>query len=196
MSGESFRKERLIGRLCLALAVAGLWAGGCADGPGPVSPGQPAADNRIVAVEPFDMTQNVSTQPTFKWKLPESMAVPTTVTFKLAEAGQADTPTKDATVLDENKVAIVTDLVQVSPTALDLFRPPAGCVVLGDITTMTQLKGMTWYRWTIFATNLKNVGSYSSPNSARADFYFRTRTPDLPDVPAATPAATATSAAK
>jgi hypothetical protein len=194
MSGEPVLGRAAIG--CLCLAMAAVWATGCTpDAPGPLPRPQsePATPDKVVAVEPFDMAESVSTLPTFKWKLPPSIAMPTTVTFSLSAAGQVDAPIRDADVLEKNEVAIISGLAGSSPTSLELFHPPGECVATWiKRAKPTQLKGMTWYRWTVLATGPGDLGPVSTVRGS--EFFFRTRTPDLPDllVPTATAGKSAT----
>jgi len=189
MSGRYVVERSATARACLAaagaLALAAAAAGGCSPEPAAPPSAQSAkaapADGRLLAVEPFDMAEEASTQPVFKWKLPASAAAPTSVTFKLAEAGRADAPIRDENAQQE--IAIATGLAEASPTALDLFHPPAGCNLTGEVTAMSQLKGRTWYRWTVRVTNPKNPAAPET-TFAHADFYFRTRGQQPPEAPA------------
>lgn len=152
--------------ILLALTTAALAAGCKSDAPsaGPTPDAAKApADKNIAALEPPPMTGNVSVTPTFRWRLPAILGEPTHVTFTLAEAGTGEKP--DAA--GEKPLAIATGLHDTSPTALNPFAPPAGCVLTGDLREMKQLKGGTWHRWRIRAIGVDGV--------AEAEFYFKTR---------------------
>ncbi|MFO8012669.1 MAG: hypothetical protein R6X20_05105 [Phycisphaerae bacterium] len=157
-----------------ALIVTGVlvWAAGCADEE-PVPPPEPknAPSNRIVAVRPEPMMQRVSRRPAFKWKLPKRLERATLVSFLLAEAGTGDEPVTDEA--RERRIATVTGLDESSPEAMNLWDPPAGCVLTGEVRDMSQLAPETWYRW--------RVRAVAAGTGDHADFYFRTR--DTPAVP-------------
>jgi hypothetical protein len=149
-------------------------AGGCKSEPAQpgkdTSPAPP--DGRLTAIEPRSMAEQVALTPTFKWRLPSAVSVPRLVSFTLFEFGQTAEPPKAA---DEGKkIAFASGLHDVSPTALDPFHPPAGCVVGGDLRDMKQLKGNTWYLW--------RVRVLGEGEGFHSDFYFRTRTDSEPFV--------------
>jgi len=158
----------------LALAVAGaMLVAGCGDEnsvPPPETAG-PTEPQTIQAVAPAMMVRRVSRRPQFQWKLPPRMAQPTTVTFLLAEAGTGDQPAADLPDIDATdtpRVVTATCLADTSPEAINLWEPPSGAIVTGEIHDMAQLAPDTWYRWRVRVV---------APGAAgHADFYFRTRT--------------------
>jgi hypothetical protein len=182
MSGAFLRKKPAIGWAGLVLtgvALAALGAAGCssdapAPAPVPGSQATAAADNRIQIADPIDMADEVLTQPLFKWRLPSTISVPTTVTFTLAEAGQGDQPIRGDAALQQKQIVIVSGLAEVSPTQLDLFNLPAGCNPLWTGPALTQLKPHTWYGWTVRATEMGTPGGKSLPKVAHGEAFFRT----------------------
>jgi hypothetical protein len=159
-------------RMGLAIAVAALAAAsGCSpdsDKPATPSAADAAAERKILAVEPPDMTQEASRRPAFRWRLPPSLRSPSTVTFKLFEVGRAEDPRKAAA--QEKQVALGTSLAEANSTGFDPFKPQPPAVLTGDILDMKQLAPDTWYHW--------RIRIISDLAAADADFYFRTRTDD------------------
>jgi hypothetical protein len=141
-------------------------AAGCADEePAPEPEPGNAPTTRIRAVEPEAMMQRVSRRPVFKWTLPKRLERATLVTFILAEAGTGEQPVTDEA--RRRRIATVTGLDESSPEAVNLWDPPAGCVLTGEVTDMSQLAPETWYHW--------RVRVVAAGTGDHADFYFRTR---------------------
>jgi len=163
-------------RAILLLAAAGaagaVLAAGCGnepEGPETAAPLEPAT---IRAVGPAPMAREVSRRPVFRWKLPPHLAQPTLVTFVLAEAGAGDEPATDEAA--HRRIATATGLADAGPESINLWDPPAGCVLTGEVEDMPQLAPDTWYRWTVRAVAPGEAG--------HADFYFRTRAePAVPE---------------
>lgn len=153
-------------RRSIVVAAALVLAAGCATEEPPSSPeGEAGAPGAIHAVTPGNMSQRVSRRPRFQWNLPKRLSEPTLVTFLLAEAGTGAEPVTDEA--RERRIATATGLDASSPEALDLWDPPGGCVLTGEVRDMSQLAPETWYRW--------RVRAVASGTAAHADFYFRTR---------------------
>jgi len=153
-------------RRSVLLGAAVVLAAGCATEEPPSSPeGDEAAPGAIRAVTPGNMSQRISRRPRFQWNLPKRLAEATHVTFLLAEAGTGAEPVTDEA--RERRIATVTGLDASSPEALDLWDPPGGCVLTGEVSDMSQLAPETWYRW--------RVRALAPGTAAHADFYFRTR---------------------
>lgn len=151
----------------ILMAGALVLAAGCKSQPAPPPEGPPTPppDTHITTIEPRNMAEELTLTPAFKWKLPSTVGSPQLVSFSLFELGQAAEPPKPT---DEGKqIAFASGLHDVSPTALDPFHPPPGCVLTGGLTDMKQLKGNTWYRW--------HIRAMGSGPVVQADFYFRTR---------------------
>jgi len=148
------------------LAVVLVLAAGCATEEPPSSPqADEPAPGAIHAVTPGNMIQRVSRRPQFRWNLPKRLAEATHVTFLLAEAGTGEEPATDEA--KQRRIATATGLDASSPEALDLWDPPGGCVLTGEVADMSQLAPETWYRW--------RVRAVTPGTAAHADFYFRTR---------------------
>ena len=155
----------------LWLAVA-LLAAGCQPAPNE-NPAKPAVQpdkekepDTLVAVSPADLAEGVTLTPAFKWKIPPRLGVPTNVSFTLMELGASDTPPK-AGGAAAKQIGFCSGLSDTSPTALDLFHPPAGSILTGDVRSVKELKPGTWYAWTIRA-----IGE---DRSQTGEFVFKTR---------------------
>jgi len=152
----------------IVLGATLVAAAGCAT----EEPAPPASEDAantapapIRAVRPKPMKQRASRRPRFRWRLPKRLQKAVRVTFLLAEAGSGAEPVTDAS--RQRRIATATGLDPSGTEALDLWDPPAGCVLTGEVTDMPQLAPATWYRW-----RLRAIG----PGTAEhADFYFRTR---------------------
>jgi hypothetical protein len=160
-------------RAGLALVIVALVvASGCKSDSGgsaaPPAPTDPLADRKVQAIEPHDMTQEAGCRPVFRWKLPAAFRSPNLVTFKLFEIGLAEDPRKATE--QARQIALVTGLAGVSPTELDLFKPPSPAVLTGEILDMQQLAPGTWYYW--------KVRIVSDLGATDANFFFRTRPDD------------------
>jgi len=155
----------------------GLWllagivalASGCSSNsssePAPADKAAAEAQRHILALAPRNMAQDVSRRPAFQWRLPPIVSKPDLVTFTLYEVGKMEAPERDKQV--GTRMALATGLDATSPTGLNLWEPPTGCVLTGDIRDTVQLKPETWYRW--------NVRAIAGETGTDADFYFRTR---------------------
>lgn len=150
----------------LVLVALAAIAAGCKSEPAgpPAAPAAPV-ETHILAVEPIDMAREAPLQPKFRWKLPPALSHPSLVSFALAEMGQGDQPLEQPGA--DRQIAFASGLHDTSPTALDPFRPPAGCVLTGELRDAKTLKPGTWYRWTVRA-----VGAEAAQ---QADFFFRTQ---------------------
>jgi len=156
-------------RRSIALAVMLVAAAGCAEEEPATPPSggdaEEAATAHIRAVRPGNMSRRVGRRPRFRWKLPKRLQVATHVTFLLAEAGTGAEPVTEQS--RQRRIATATGLSASSPEALNLWDPPAGCVLTGEVRDVSQLAPGTWYRWRVRAL---------APGTAEhADFYFRTR---------------------
>lgn len=156
--------NRCLATIVLAAAVAAGCRSEPSDEPAPAST-PPVPEARIVAVSPTDGAQQVSRRPTFQWRLPPTVEGPRLVSFTLAEAGTGPAPVEDET--RQKRLAFASGLHSSSPTGIDPWKPPAGCVLTGDLRDLDQLSPQTWHRWSVRAV--------SDTDSAQADFYFRTR---------------------
>jgi len=157
-------------RLVLMVAALAL-ASGCrsdSDKSAASSAAEAAAERKIQAVEPPDMTQEASRKPVFRWKLPSALRSPGTVTFKLFEVGQVEDPRKAAG--QEKQIALGTNLAETNSTDFNPFKPQSPAVLTGDILDLKQLAPNTWYHW--------RVRVISDLATGDADFYFRTRSED------------------
>lgn len=157
----------MTGRTAMGLAGAILLVLGCdTEAPAPpaaAEPQEPPAGT-ITAVHPEPGMQGVSRRPEFQWQLPQRLQAGYHATVLVAKAGTGEEPVVDEA--GQERVAMATGLSLASPQTLDLWNPPAGCVVTGEVRDMSQLAPGTWYRWTVRVVGM-NV-------SDRADFYFRT----------------------
>ena len=153
------------------LVVAALLAG-CQSGPNAGAakpPDQPAQEKEpevVIAVTPADLAEGVILTPPFKWKLPPRLGMPTNVSFTLMELGSGEARPK-AGGAAAKQVGFCSGLHDTSPTALDLFHPPAGSILTGDVRSMKGLKPNTWYAWTVRAI--------SDDKSETGEFVFKTR---------------------
>jgi len=180
----SLHAHRAGASLLAAISLALVLAAGCQSGPPEEPPKQEKAPEPadIQAVDPRDMAEQVSRRPAFQWKLPKRVAEPRLLSFTLSEAGDGDQPVKDEA--DLKRVAFASGLQTAGLAGFDPWKPPEGCVLTGPLKEMEQLKGATWYRWSVRALGQSEV--------ALSTFHFRTRTegaaPDAaPDAPGATP---------
>jgi hypothetical protein len=141
---------RVIG---LVLGVAALGAGCRSAPPGEAvkPPDDEQAANLEVtqALQPAPLAVGVPLQPTFKWKLPGHIGMPTNVSFILREIGPGDAPPETGDGKAGTQIAFCSGLHDSSPTALDLFKPPAGAILTGEIRSMKALKPGTWYQWSV-----------------------------------------------
>jgi hypothetical protein len=153
-----------------AISLALVLAAGCQSGPpeGPPTPEKAPEPADIQTVDPRDMAEQVTRRPVFQWKLPKRLAEPSLLSFTLSEAGDGNQPVKDEA--DLKRVAFASGLQTAGAAGLDPWKPPEGCVLTGPLTEMEQLKGATWYRWSVRALGQREV--------ALSTFYFRTRTED------------------
>jgi hypothetical protein len=155
----------------LLLGVAALGAG-CRAAP-PDEAARPSDDRRPAkpegtrALQPAPMAVGVSLQPTFKWKLPGHIGMPTNVSFTLRELGPGDTPPETAGGQAGTQIAFCSGLHDTSPTQLDPFKPPAGAILTGEIRSMKALKPGTWYQWSV-----RVIGNDESDDGV---FMFRTQ---------------------
>ena len=154
------------------LGTAAL-AAGCKSPAAPPAPkpAEPPAEKSIVAVEPRDGAHEVLLAPTFKWKLPSAVGTPRLVSFTLFALGPGAEPPRPSG--QDKEIAFASGLHDVTPTAVDPFRPaPAGVVLTGELRDMKEvdrrLKPETWYRWRVRALGENNA-------VVQADFFFRTR---------------------
>ena len=155
-------------RCLAAIVLAAAVASGCRSQPPDEPPDAgmpPVPESRIVAVSPADRALEASRRPTFEWRLPPTVEAPRLVSFTLAEAGNGPAPVEDEA--RQKRLAFASGLHSSSPTGIDPWDPPAGCVLTGDLTDLDQLSPQTWHRWSVRAV--------SDTDSAQADFYFRTR---------------------
>jgi hypothetical protein len=154
--------------LWLLVGIVAL-AGGCSsDSPSGTAPADRAAaeaQRNILALEPRNMAHDANRRPSFQWRLPPMVSKPDLVTFTLYEVGKMEAPERDKPT--GTRMALATGLDATSPTGLNLWEPPTGCVLTGDIRDTIQLKPETWYRW--------NVRAIAGEIGTDADFYFRTR---------------------
>jgi len=162
-------------RRYLWFITAAVLAAGCEAGDEPVVPTPPEESGpaTIRAVKPPNGVRRISRRPTFAWTLPKPLMEDARVTFILADAGTGAEPVTDEA--GQRRIATVTGLDASSPEALDLWDPPGGCVLTGEVTDMRQLAPETWYRWRVRAVALRTA--------AHADFYFRTRDTSAVPVP-------------
>ncbi len=142
--------RRVIG---LVLGLAALGAG-CRPAPsdGPVKPPddeQAAKPEVTQALQPGPMAVGVPLNPTFRWKLPGHIGMPTNVSFILREIGPGDVPPETGGGKAGTQIAFCSGLHDTSPTAFDPFKPPAGAILTGEIRSMKALKPGTWYQWAV-----------------------------------------------
>ena len=155
----------------LMLAVAAL-AAGCQPAPSenpakpPAAPDKEKEPETLVAVSPADLAEAVTLTPPFKWKIPPRLGVPTNVSFTLMELGSGEAPPKAGGAAGK-QIGFCSGLHDTSPTALDLFHPPAGSILTGDVRSVKGLKPGTWYAWTVRAI--------SEDKSQTGEFVFKTR---------------------
>jgi hypothetical protein len=163
-----------------AISLALVLAAGCQSGPPeePPKPEKAPEPADIQAVDPRDMAEQVSRRPAFQWTLPKRVAAPRLLSFTLSEAGDGNQPLKDEA--DLKRVAFASGLQTAGTAGLDPWKPPEGCVLTGPLREMEQLKGATWYRWSVRALGPNEV--------ALSTFHFRTRAEDA--APKAAPDAT------
>jgi len=145
--------------------LAVLAASGCQPEPPSGPPPKSASTTQIEAAAPADMAAGVTLAPVLRWKLPPALSSPDIVTVHVFEVGRVEDP---RTAAGEKEIALAAGLA--GQTELNLFSPPAGCVLTGDLSDRKtrQLAPDTWYHWHIRAVLLSDV-------SATGDFYFRTR---------------------
>jgi len=168
------------------LAAGAVLAAGCEAGPPagapPADPAEPPPPRVVVAVEPVHRAEGVGRRPRFRWKLPPALGSPDLVSLTLVEVGRAEDPEKPESA--PRQVAFASGLHDTSPTALDPFDPPRGCVLTGELTDLKELRADTWYRWVVRAI--------AGTDSIEGTFLFRTQGDAGP--PAAPPPEPPTSA--
>ncbi|HUS45568.1 MAG TPA: hypothetical protein VM219_06000 [Phycisphaerae bacterium] len=155
--------------LLTAVVVGASLAAGCGEEPEPQAlprsnGDEPSEPPRIIALRPLDGAQEASLHPTFRWQLPNEVAVPTSVSFILTEiCGGPDSSEAEA---GEKPIARASGLHNTSPRELDPWNPPPGVIMTGAVRQTEGLKPETWCRWTVRAI--------SAHDQAAATFHFRT----------------------
>ena len=155
--------------LLTAMFASACLAAGCGEEPEPQTlprsgDDEPSGPPRIIALRPLDGAQEASLRPTFRWQLPNEVAVPTSISFTLTEmSGGPDSSEAEA---EEKPIARASGLHDTSPRELDPWDPPHGVIVTGAIHQMEELKPETRYRWTVRAI--------SAHGQTTVTFHFRT----------------------
>ena len=159
-------------RCVIGLVLAAALAAGCGSAPPdpaakPPDDQPPAAPEVTQALQPLPLAVGVPLQPAFRWKLPGHIGAPTNVSFILREVGPGDAPPETDGGKVGAQIAFCSGLHDSSPTGLDLFQPPAGAILTGEVRSMTALKPGTWYQWAV-----RVIGE---DESDEGQFLFRTQ---------------------